>query len=160
MTLTGGCYCGEVRFEATGPVHMKGLCLCRTCQINSGGMGNLFAGLMDEDFRYTKGAPARFAHPDKPDATIREFWWTRAQLAARRPKAPAGVICQDRRPGRPGRPRRARYCGVDGRSPALSLHPSQRARLSALSRALRPGDIDGCNKPIGPVCPRTVPRVA
>ena len=91
MTLTGGCYCGAVRFEAEGVVKMRGLCLCRTCQKISGGAGNLFFGIAADGFRYTKGEPCLFARD--PEAPAREFCGTcGVHLAARSPKAPGGVI--------------------------------------------------------------------
>jgi hypothetical protein len=93
MTLTGGCYCGEVRFEIDEPLSMRGLCLCKTCQKISGGAGNLFIGIVSAAFRYTKGEPRLFTHPDRPDAPTREFCGKcGVHLAARSPKAPGGLI--------------------------------------------------------------------
>lgn len=93
VTLSGGCYCGALRFEVDGPVLMRGLCLCRTCQTLSGGGGNLFMGLRGDGFRYTKGEPHRFARGDIADAPTREFCAEcGTHIAARSPKAPGGVI--------------------------------------------------------------------
>lgn len=45
MTITGGCYCQTVRYEAEGDPVMRGLCLChchcRECQYISGGAANV-----------------------------------------------------------------------------------------------------------------------
>ncbi|HEY0436733.1 MAG TPA: GFA family protein [Phenylobacterium sp.] len=91
MTLTGGCFCGALRFEAKGPIRMRGLCLCSSCQKISGGAGNLFIGLMSEDFRYTQGQPRQFQRSD--EAPAREFCGAcGTHMAARSPKAPSGVI--------------------------------------------------------------------
>ena len=91
MVMTGGCFCGAVRFEAQGDIRMRGLCLCRTCQKFSGGAGNLFAGLMAADFRYTKGKPKRFAA--NAEAPAREFCGAcGVHIAARSPRAPEGII--------------------------------------------------------------------
>ena len=91
MALGGGCYCGAVRFEITGEVRMRGLCLCRTCQKISGGAGNLFIGLEADGFRYTRGEPRRFALT--ADAPAREFCADcGVHLAARSPRGPGGVI--------------------------------------------------------------------
>lgn len=55
--MTGGCLCGAVRYECCGPLLFQGLCLCRTCQVISGGAGNLFAAVGADTFRFTKGRP-------------------------------------------------------------------------------------------------------
>ncbi len=93
MVLTGGCFCGELRFEAEGEIRMRGLCLCRTCQKISGGAGNLFIGIEADGFRYTRGEPRRFKQPDIADAPTREFCGEcGVHIAGRSPKAPGGVI--------------------------------------------------------------------
>ena len=93
MTMTGGCLCGELRFEVTGDVRMRGLCLCHTCQKLSGGAGNLFIGVEDSSFRYLQGEPQRFASPLKAQAPTRDFCGScGVHIAARSPKAPGGVI--------------------------------------------------------------------
>lgn len=93
MKLTGGCYCGELRFEIDGEIHMKASCLCRSCQRISGGAGNLFIGIMAEDFRYTTGAPRTFTHPEKADGPAREFCGTcGTHVGARSAKLPEGMI--------------------------------------------------------------------
>jgi len=91
--ITGGCYCGKLRFETTREIRMRGLCLCRTCQKISGGAGNLFIGLEASNFRYTNGEPRRFTLSHLPDAPTREFCGEcGVHIAARSPKAPGGVI--------------------------------------------------------------------
>lgn len=93
MTLTGGCYCGALRFEIDGEMKMKALCLCRTCQRISGGAGNLFIGIEANAFRYTKGEPRRFAKPGADLPPTREFCGEcGVHIAARSPKAPGGLI--------------------------------------------------------------------
>ena len=91
MTLTGGCYCGALRFEISGEIPMRGLCFCQTCQKISGGAGNLFIGILANDFRYTQGEPSRFALEGGTPA--REFCGKcGVHIAARSPKLPEGLI--------------------------------------------------------------------
>jgi hypothetical protein len=59
----------------------------------SGGAGNPFLGVMADAFRYTKGEPKEFAHPDKEAPPVRSFCATcGVQLTSRSPKAPGGVL--------------------------------------------------------------------
>ena len=60
VIFTGGCYCGEVRYQCVGPQRFKGLCYCRTCQMISGGAGNLFMAVDAQTFQFTKGNPRFF----------------------------------------------------------------------------------------------------
>ncbi|MBB5220195.1 hypothetical protein HNP73_000116 [Amaricoccus macauensis] len=60
MSITGGCQCGRIRYEAAalGPAN---LCHCRMCQRAT---GNAFAPLVTAtDVRFT-GTPTRFASSD------------------------------------------------------------------------------------------------
>src|ERR1044072_8522121 len=91
--MTGGCYCGALRFEIAGEMAMRGLCLCRTCQKISGGAGILFVGIETDAFRYTQGEPRRFKREGPADTPTREFCGEcGVHIAARSPKAPGGVI--------------------------------------------------------------------
>jgi hypothetical protein len=91
MTLTGGCYCGALRYEISGELPMRGLCLCKTCQKISGGAGNLFFGILANTFRYTRGEPRRFARA--ADTPAREFCSEcGVHIAARSPKLPEGLV--------------------------------------------------------------------
>jgi len=93
MAITGGCYCGALRFEIAGDLPMRGLCLCQTCQKISGGAGNLFVGVEASAFRYTQGEPRRFTREDSGDTPTREFCdKCGVHIAARSPKAPGGLI--------------------------------------------------------------------
>jgi hypothetical protein len=91
MALVGGCYCGALRYEVSGDIPMRGLCLCKTCQKISGGAGNLFIGIEAKAFRYTQGEPRRFTR--EPGAPTREFCGEcGVHIAARSPKAPGGLV--------------------------------------------------------------------
>lgn len=93
MNMTGGCYCGALRFEISGEIPMRALCLCATCQKISGGAGNLFIGIEAGAFRYTQGEPRRFTRDVTAGTPTREFCGEcGVHIAARSPKAPGGLV--------------------------------------------------------------------
>lgn len=73
MEFTGGCYCGEIRYEAKGDPIIKGQCHCRECQTFSGGAPNLFMLMPTDGFRFTKGEPKTFARSDLEQPVTRLF---------------------------------------------------------------------------------------
>jgi hypothetical protein len=73
MTITGGCYCGAVRYAAEGEPILKAECFCRECQYITGG-GSLHVMAVPLDgFALTKGAVQDFARADLPGAVTRQF---------------------------------------------------------------------------------------
>ena len=73
MDITGGCYCGAVRYKISGDPLFKGQCHCRECQYISGGLPNVVMGMPEAGFAYTKGAPKQFRRKDLADPVTREF---------------------------------------------------------------------------------------
>jgi hypothetical protein len=58
--MTGGCQCGQVRYELlTAPDHVS-VCHCRMCQKASGGPLMAFARVRKDKLRWTLGQPAAF----------------------------------------------------------------------------------------------------
>lgn len=73
MAMTGGCYCGKVRYEVEGEPMMRGLCHCRECQYFSGGGANVLMAFPAAGFRYTAGEPKSFERDDLETPVRREF---------------------------------------------------------------------------------------
>jgi hypothetical protein len=93
MTITGGCYCGAVRYEAEGAPIMKARCHCRECKYYTGGEGNDFMAMPAGGFRYTKGQPKGFTKPGVTGAATREFCADcGTPLLTRSPALPIAVI--------------------------------------------------------------------
>jgi len=55
--ITGGCYCGAIRYESDDPPVEPGICHCRQCQRWTGSAFLAVAGFPLTGFRYTKGNP-------------------------------------------------------------------------------------------------------
>ena len=73
LTFTGGYYCGNIRYQCEGPHCLNGLCYGRTCQMISGGAGNLFMAVDASTFQFTKGTPNFFNKGDRPESPTRHF---------------------------------------------------------------------------------------
>ena len=56
--ITGGCLCGELRYEITGPVSIVANCHCTMCRRASGAPFVTWAVVSRNAFRFTAGAPA------------------------------------------------------------------------------------------------------
>ena len=73
MTQSGGCYCGNLRYEIDGEAIFKAQCHCRECQYISGGGPNYFALMPGESFRWTRGASNSFTRSDIENPVTRDF---------------------------------------------------------------------------------------
>lgn len=60
--ITGGCLCGQVRYEATAPILFGALCYCEDCQRASGTGHVPTMGVLKEGFS-TTGEPKSFSSP-------------------------------------------------------------------------------------------------
>jgi hypothetical protein len=93
MQIDGGCYCGAVRYRATGDAMFKGQCHCRECQYISGGHPNVVMGMPESGFAYGKGKPKGFRRGDLANAVTREFCGDcGTHLLTRTPALPGAVL--------------------------------------------------------------------
>jgi hypothetical protein len=66
-TLKGGCYCGEIRYEADGAPFNESCCHCSICRRTTGAPFVAWFSVARERFRFVSGQPARFQ--STPQAT-------------------------------------------------------------------------------------------
>jgi hypothetical protein len=93
MDVQGGCYCGAVRYRATGEPLLRAQCHCRECQYITGGSPNVFMALPEAGFSYTKAQPKQFRRKDLPKPVTRDFCAEcGTHLVARSPSLPGAVI--------------------------------------------------------------------
>ena len=59
MEAQGRCYCGAVRYKASGDPLLQVQCHCRECQYVSGGSPNVTIGMPEAGFAYTQGKASR-----------------------------------------------------------------------------------------------------
>ncbi|MFK7831607.1 MAG: GFA family protein, partial [Congregibacter sp.] len=60
MKVNGGCFCGELRYEAQIDPGKTGICHCRDCQRFSGSAFRTIAVVRPEQFAFTSGDPSFF----------------------------------------------------------------------------------------------------
>ena len=58
--LRGGCFCGAIRYEATGTPYNETLCHCSICRRTSGAPLVAWFSVRPGDFRFTQGNPVAF----------------------------------------------------------------------------------------------------
>ena len=73
MTIAGGCLCGAVRYEVTGPFLRAGHCHCSRCRKHSGAAVLTQGRVRREDFRLLSGEESlRVYHPAE-GAAVKAF---------------------------------------------------------------------------------------
>ena len=58
---TGGCMCGEIRYQAKAPPQSSTICYCVWCRHSAGAVSVAWLTFRAEDFAVTKGQPASYA---------------------------------------------------------------------------------------------------
>ena len=92
MSIEGGCYCKQVRYEITGDIGMKIQCFCRECQYITGGDSALLLGMPEAGFSYTQGEAKAFQRSDLEAPVTREFCPNCGTHVASRAPGLAGVV--------------------------------------------------------------------
>ncbi len=59
-SITGGCYCGAVRFLANGPVLFQANCHCANCRRAAGAQAVAWITVKPSGFAWKKGEPKRY----------------------------------------------------------------------------------------------------
>jgi hypothetical protein len=59
-SVTGGCFCGAVRYRGGGPRYPPTLCHCRSCQRIAGAHAVGWLTVAAESFQFVAGHPAEF----------------------------------------------------------------------------------------------------
>ena len=73
MKISGGCYCGSLRYEANGDVEASIQCHCRECQYITDGNPNVIMIMPLSGFEFVKGIPKTFKRKDIEKAVTRLF---------------------------------------------------------------------------------------
>ena len=73
MRISGGCYCGSLRYESVGDIEASIQCHCRECQYITGGNPNVIMIIPLNGFEFVKGVPKTFKRKDIENAVTRLF---------------------------------------------------------------------------------------
>ena len=73
MKISGGCYCGSLRYESVGDIEASIQCHCRECQYITGGNPNVIMIMPLNGFEFVKGIPKTFKRKDIEKAVTRLF---------------------------------------------------------------------------------------
>lgn len=66
MMLTGGCFCGRVRYEVRAPLRAARCCHCSRCRKAFSGAGSAYAEVEQGAFTWTRGEGALVRHESVP----------------------------------------------------------------------------------------------
>jgi hypothetical protein len=63
--LTGGCYCGEIRYSVTGSTFLETNCHCSICRRTTGAPLVTWFTVRRSEFQMVQGTPSQFASSSK-----------------------------------------------------------------------------------------------
>src|SRR5204862_6890615 len=58
--ITGGCYCGKVRFQTNGPVMSRANCHCGNCRRAAGAQAVAWITVPTAQFEFVRAEPRRY----------------------------------------------------------------------------------------------------
>ncbi len=64
MAVSGGCLCGEIRYEFDSAPAMTGVCHCKNCQRQAGSAFSTLAAVPRAEFRFVQGEPKLYLDKD------------------------------------------------------------------------------------------------
>ena len=93
MKITGGCYCGAVRYEIDGEAQASLQCHCRECQYISGGFPAALMLFPLESFQLSSGEMKQFRRPDHEHPVPRHFCENCGTgVASETPNRPGSIV--------------------------------------------------------------------
>ena len=67
---SGGCFCGEIRYEIDGDPAIQLLCFCSDCRSMCGTDGFAVCMIPEANFSHLEGTPTKFAKTSKEGRTV------------------------------------------------------------------------------------------
>lgn len=91
-TMTGGCLCGQVRYQVAGAPLMQAVCHCRNCQKQAGSAWSMIVGVPDAALSVTGETKVYLDHGDSGGEVRREFCPTCGSPLFSRVGTAAGLV--------------------------------------------------------------------
>ncbi|WP_085579340.1 MULTISPECIES: GFA family protein [unclassified Pseudomonas] len=115
----GGCHCGHIRYQISGPLHDIAHCHCSICRRVSGGIVTTWLTAPAADFRWLAGTPVHYASSD----TCTRFFCPQcgAQLALATRLSPESIDVTVATLDHPEQAPADRHIWTDSRLPWLHL---------------------------------------
>ncbi len=93
MKISGGCYCGAIKYESLGDIQASIQCHYRECQYITGGHPNVLVIVPLYKFKFLKGKPKEYKIKDIEMAMCRLFCeGCGTAIGTRNPNRPNSII--------------------------------------------------------------------